>query len=154
MIDKQGNIDAIIINISKNISDRNSTARQFIRFCLVGSVGASINYGGFYLFYKIFSVYYVVSSLLGFLISAAVVFFINRQWTFCVNHGRITKQFAYFNLLIGFSAAANVCTIYFLTHFMNLIPEFSQLAAMVVTTIINFLGSKMWVFRLKEPQHA
>ena len=125
----------------------NNTIRQFFRFCAVGSLGASINFGVFYILFKVYSVHYIASSLIGFFVSAAIIFIFNRQWTFCVRHSHITKQFIYFNALIGFSFIANGSVIYFVTSHLHIIPEVSQLAAMVVTTIINFSGSKLWVFR-------
>jgi|TARA_B100001971_G_C18236784_1_gene567836 putative flippase GtrA len=130
-----------------NKISNNTTIRQFFRFCVVGSLGASINYCVFYILYKVNSIHYVVSSLIGFFVSATFIFIINRQWTFCVRHGHITKQFIYFNALIGFSFVVNGIVIYFFTKSLHIIPEVSQLAAMTVTTIINFSGSKIWVFR-------
>jgi len=90
---------------------------------------------------------YVVSSLIGFFFSATVIFIFNRQWTFMVRDGYITKQFINFNVLIGFSFVVNGIVIYFVTNYFNIIPEVSQLFAMAVTTIINFSGSKLWVFK-------
>ena len=130
-----------------NSISNNNTIRQFFRFCVVGSLGASINYFVFYILYKVSEVNYVVSSLIGFFFSATVIFIFNRQWTFMVRDGYITKQFINFNVLIGFSFVVNGIVIYFVTNYFNIIPEVSQLFAMAVTTIINFSGSKLWVFK-------
>jgi putative flippase GtrA len=113
----------------------------------VGFLGASVNYSTFYIFYKAFSVYYVISSLLGYFIAAVAIFFLNRSWTFNIRSGHISKQFVMFILLISFSFVANGVSIYFFTDIVGFRAEVSQLITMGITTTINFLGSKFWVFR-------
>ena len=122
--------------------------KQFAKFCFVGTFGALMNYGIFYLFYDVFSVYYVVSSLTGFFVSAVAVFVFNRSWTFQVRHGRISKQFVMFILLMSLSFVSGGVSIYLFTDKVGIRPEFSQLISMSITTAINFLGSKFWVFNI------
>jgi len=138
----------------KNISDNNNPIKQFFKFCLVGLFGSSVNYGTFYLLYKAFSIHYVVSSLIGYFLAAAAIFIFNRSWTFNIRHGHISRQFVMFVLLISFSFIANGLSVYFFTEIGKLRPEISQLFTMVITTTINFIGSKFWVFDEKRPQYA
>lgn len=142
-----GWIKSLVLISVRNLSDNNNPIKQLIKFCLVGCFGASINYGTFYLFYKLFSVHYIVSSLFGFFIAAVAIFTLNRQWTFYIKHGRISKQFVMFILLMCFSFGANGFSIYFFTDMIGFRPEISQLITMFITTTINFVGSKFWVFK-------
>lgn len=142
-----GYLGTIVLIALRNIHDNNNPIKQFIKFCTVGCLGASVNYGTFYLFYKAFSVYYVTSSLIGYFVAAGVIFLFNRQWTFNIRHGRVPKQLLKFVLLIGFSFAANGLSIFMLTDLCRIRAEISQLITMAITTMINFLGSKFWVFR-------
>jgi putative flippase GtrA len=43
--------------------------------------------------------------------------------------------------------AVNAGTIWLFTAVFHLIPELSQLIAIAISTLINFTGSKFWVFR-------
>lgn len=134
----------------KNISDNNNPIKQFFKFCFVGTFGSSINYGTFYLLYKAFSIYYAISSLIGYFLAAAAIFIFNRSWTFNIKHGHISRQFVMFILLISFSFLINGLSIYFFTDKAGFRPEISQVITMAITTTINFLGSKFWVFEKKN----
>lgn len=141
-----GYLKNILFISLRNLSDNNNPVKQFIKFCFVGTLGALINYSTFYLFYSVFSVYYVSSSLMGYFLAAAMIFLFNRTWTFNIKEGRMSKQFMLFVTLITFSFAVNGISIYLLTDALGLRPEISQLITMGITTAINFAGSKFWVF--------
>lgn len=143
----RGYLNNILKLSLRNISDNRNPIRQFIKFCLVGCFGASVNYGLFYLFYKWFAVHYVVASLCGYFVAAAAIFIFNHQWTFAVKQGRVSRQFIKFIILIIFSFLMNGLSIYLFTEGLHLRAEVSQLITMVITTIINFTGSKSWVFK-------
>jgi putative flippase GtrA len=51
--------------------------KQFFKFCLVGVVGATINYSIFFILFDIFGVYYIISSGTGFIISLIAAFSLN-----------------------------------------------------------------------------
>ena len=140
------NIMAISI---KNFNDEHNPIKQFAKFCVVGGFGASVNYGIFYLSYKFLNIHYVAASLSGFFIAAFAIFLFNREWTFQVRHGKISKQFAQFMALMVISFTANGLSIYLFTDIIGLRAEISQLLTMAITTMINFIGSKYWVFRHK-----
>lgn len=141
------NLQNIFLISIRNLSDKNNPIKQFIKFCLIGGVGAVIWYSTFYLLYKMFSVYYVISSLSGFFVAAFFGFVFNRNWTFNVKKECATKQFIQYILLISLSFTANALSIYFFTDILYIKVEISQLITMGVTTVINYTGSKYWVFK-------
>lgn len=146
-----GYLRNILLMTFKNTSDRNNIIKQFVRFCVVGGFGATLNYTLFYLFFKALSTNYMLSSIIGFFGSGAVIFLFSRQWTFNISHGHIPKQFLKLIFLALLSLVANCLTVYLLTDLVLLKPEISQLFAMTITTIINFFGSKLWVFKHPHP---
>lgn len=138
----------ILLISLRNISDNNNPIKQFIKFSLVGCLGVSINYGTFYLLYKAFSVYYVSSSMIGYFLAGIFIFNLNRQWTFKVKHGNFKKQYLKFFSLVIFTFILNAVSIFFLTEAVHFIPEISQIITIGITTCANFLGTKLWVFKI------
>ncbi len=139
-------VDRLSITL-RNISGNNNPIKQFIKFSFVGCLGISINYGTFYLLYKAFSVYYISSSLIGYILAGIVIFNLNRQWTFRVKHGDIKKQYLKYFSLISFTFILNGVSIFFLTEVLHFVPEISQVITMGITICANFLGTKLWVFK-------
>ncbi len=133
----------------KDISDDNNPIRQLIKFSIVGAFGASVSYSIFYLLYRAFSVNHVISSSIGYFLSAATIFLFNRQWTFNIKQGNVTKNFVMFMILMILSFIVNSVSIYFFTDVIKLKAELSQIITMTITTIVNFMGSKFWVFKQK-----
>jgi len=120
---------------------------KFLKFCLTGVLGVSISYGTFYFLLKFYSFHYLLASMSGIVIGSIVIFFINRQWTFNQKSGKINRQRNRFIILIATSYILNGCCIYFLTEFIQIIPEISQVFTIGVTTTYNFLLSNFWVFK-------
>ena len=103
----------------------------------------------FHLFYRAFSVHYVISSLVGFSVAGIFGFIANKVWTFNVRKGNSSKQLLRYIILVGFSFIASGLVIYILTDLIHIKADLSQLITMVVTAMINFLGCKCWVFRAR-----
>lgn len=131
----------------KNIKSENNPTNQFLKFGLVGILGVSTNYSIFYGLYKFFSVHYVLASSAGYLIAGAVIFSINRRWTFNIDHGKVSHQYVRFYLLVTTTFLLNGVSIHILTDIVKLIPEISQIFTVCLTIMCNFLGSKYWVFK-------
>ncbi len=142
-----GYVKNVFITSLRNLKDKKNPFHQFAKFCSVGLFGASVNYGTFYIFFKTLSGHYVTSSLIGYFSAAVVIFLLNRNWTFYSKDGHLSKQFVLFILLIAFSFFVNGVSIYFFTAIIGFIPELSQVITMGITTAINFVGSKFWVFK-------
>lgn len=123
------------------------TIKQLVKFCLVGCVGVLIQYSLFLLLYKVFSVYYVTSSVIGCFVGAMVIFHFNRRWTFSIQGGQVSKQFLKFIILMILSFIVNGVSIFLLTDVGHIKAEISQIITMGITASFNFTGSKFWVYR-------
>jgi putative flippase GtrA len=137
--------------------------RQLLRFLTTGILTNVVNYATFWLLLRGLGMYYIVASVVGFLAGFVVGFVVNRHWTFEAaaassrvgersterSRQRLTSsrtQLLRFLALNTFSLAVNAATIWLFTAVFHLIPELSQLIAIAISTLINFTGSKFWVF--------
>lgn len=121
--------------------------RQLVRFTLTGLLTNAVNYATFFVLLRSLNVFYVLASVIGFLAGFVVGFFVNRSWTFDATGDDGRSQLMRFFIVNMLSLGANAATIAFFTEVVNLAPEWSQLVAIGVSTIINFVGSKFWAFR-------
>ncbi len=124
-----------------------SAVRQFVQFCLVGVLGVSIQYGTFFALHRWGRLHYLVASTAGAVVGTIVIYFINRSWTFRVQSGGVLDQsLRYLGMIASFYAVNALC-MFVLTDVAGLRPELSQVITLGVTTLHNFLLSKLWVFR-------
>lgn len=85
-----------------------------------------------------------ISKLISYVAGAAVGFVINKLWTFQCRKFKGSEIFRYIVLYI-FSAIINSCVNRLVLWMFN-ISLLAFLAATAVSTVINFLGQKFWVF--------
>lgn len=119
--------------------------REFLRFCMVGVCNTLLNYGVFFLLFKIVGMYYLLSGALGFLAGAVLGFFLNRAFTF-------ETQVADYQLLIYvlinvLSLAVNVCIQGIVVNYFYFPEILSQCAGIVVTTFLNYFLLKKIIFK-------
>lgn len=89
-----------------------------------------------------------VAKAVSYISGATVGFIINKKWTFESKYFKISEVIKYV-VLYAFSAFANTVVNRLVLH---LIPSvsFAFLCATGVSTVINFLGQKFFVFSKKE----
>ena len=68
-----------------NIQVSEKIFHQTIKFCIVGVFGVFINYCIFILALVFLEIHYIIFSLLGYLLRAVPIFFLNRYWIFKSN---------------------------------------------------------------------
>jgi putative flippase GtrA len=124
-----------------NFTDR---SLQFFKFCLVGAVNTSVDLAVF-IFLTAWSVPMILAQGISYTCGLLNSFFMNRAWTF-KRRGQLAGQFARF-------LALNVVTLtltYGLLVLFHYYMAWSTLASKFVATgvglVLNFTGSRLWVF--------
>lgn len=129
------------------------TGNQFVRFALVGSSGVLVNLvvysGSIYLLY----VHYLLAATFSFIIAMSSNFFLNLRWTFKThNQGikAIRDQYLKYTMVTLISYTINIVVLWILVDFWIWHKVLAQLTAIFITTLSNFLGSKLWAFKLNS----
>src|SRR5574344_1817420 len=131
-----------------NIFFSQKTVVQFIKFGIVGLSNTIISY----LVYTIlvyFGVYYLISSIIGFIVSVLNSFFWNNKYIFIENK----SQSIFKSLLKTFASYAftglvlsNVL-LYTAVSFFNISKYIAPLISLGITVPLNFVLNKFWAFR-------
>ena len=129
----------------------NRSARQFAKFCIVGTFGVVVNL-------CVFSVFAVglgppLAASVSFGAAVCANYFWNRAWTFRHERGDIRWQGVRFLLTSIAALSVNVLILRGLLS-TDLTPVPAQAIAILAVAPLSFAGSKLWAFRLPEREGA
>jgi putative flippase GtrA len=121
---------------------------QLIKFCAVGASGYVVNLSVFAVCVEVLDLHHLVAATLAFVVAVTNNFWWNRHWTFRAGSGHAGFQAArFFTVSVAaFLFAALVLEL--LVSVVGLPKLLSQAIAIVVATPLNFIGNKMWSFRI------
>lgn len=100
------------------------------------------------------SAHYLTAQCLSYAAGTVNSYFVNKFWTFGDKSSRGGGQFVRFVLLNGTTLCVSLGLLYVLTDRLHLHPLAGKLLVTVVTVVINYAGSKLWVFRNARPLSA
>lgn len=118
---------------------------QFVKFAFVGLAGTGCHYIVFLALVLLLDVAAGPAAFVGAAVGACVVYVLNHRYTFASKsgHGQTLPRFAAMALL---GAVLNGFIVGWLTQ-LGFYPLFSQIVATVLILFINFVVSKLWIYR-------
>jgi putative flippase GtrA len=123
-------------------------SKEFIRFAIVGIANTLIHLTVLFILVNYFSVWYILSSFLAFLVAVTNSFILNTLWTFKKDlTEKTTSRSSQFFCISAIAAVLNLSFLYTFTEFFRLYYLFSQILAIALTLMINFIGNKFWTYR-------
>lgn len=126
------------------------SAYQFLRFCVIGSVGVVVNSVIMYLSYDLMGLHYVLASVMAFFVASLNNFLLNKKFTFQdKDYGlrALAKQYAKFLSVTLIGLGINLGVLMALVEFFGLYPVISNLVGVLFATVSNFLGNKFFAFK-------
>ncbi len=120
---------------------------KFLKFCIVGGIGVVINIGLLYTLTEYIGLFYLASSAIAIEISIISNFILNNFWTWKKSKTGFSKKFLQFNLVSIAALVINLAVLFTLTEIFELWYILSQLAGIVLATLINFYLNDKWTFK-------
>lgn len=122
---------------------------QLGKFCAVGGSGYVVNLCVFAVGVELLDAHNLVAASGAFVVAVLNNFWWNRHWTFRARSGRAGFQAARFFTVsvVAFLFAAGVLEL--LVSVAGLAELPAQAMAIVAATPLNFIGNKMWSFRIE-----
>jgi putative flippase GtrA len=127
---------------------------QLVRFALVGGVGFVINILVYAALVHGAGADYHVASVLAWLVAVLNNFVLNRHWTFDAGDGRAHFQAMRFLVVSLVALAANQLLLTVFVESAGIEKVAAQALAVVGSMPLNFLGNKLWSFRVDEAESA
>jgi dolichol-phosphate mannosyltransferase len=127
---------------------------QLVRFSIVGATGYVINLGVYSTLVAVAGVHYVPAAVLAFCVAVTNNFLLNRHWTFKATNGRATFQAPRFLTVSLVALGFNLLVLELLVGVLGVHKIAGQAAAILSATPLNFIGNKLWSFRLPARKGA
>ncbi|MBA2462843.1 MAG: GtrA family protein [Actinobacteria bacterium] len=121
---------------------------QLVRFCIVGTSGYVLNLAVFVLLLKGVGLHYLLAATGSFLVAVTNNYTWNRLWTFRGQRGHVAYQGLRFLVVSTIALGANLLLLHMLVQ-LGLAKVLAQAIAVILVTPLNFIGNKLWSFRLR-----
>jgi putative flippase GtrA len=120
---------------------------QFVKFGIVGVSNTLLAFAVYTLLLKVFGVWYVAASGIGFAVGAVNGFLLNRRWTFREHVGDALTPVRW-TVVQGCGLLANLGLVYLFVDGMGLDKLLGQACATAIVTVITFTVNRAWTFRM------
>ena len=121
---------------------------QLVRFCIVGTSGYVVNLAVFVALLKGLDLHYLLAATGSFLVAVTNNYTWNRVWTFRGQRGHVGYQGLRFLVVSVLALGANLLILHTLVQ-LGLPKVPAQAIAIILVTPLNFVGNKLWSFRLR-----
>ncbi|MFC1686328.1 GtrA family protein [Patescibacteria group bacterium] len=121
--------------------------KQFLKFCVVGTVGTAIDFGILYILVEYSNTWYLLAATISFVVAVINNYIFNKIWTFEDRDSSFVKQFAQFLVVSVVGLGLNILILYVLVEFAGMWYILAKVLATGVVLIWNFFANKYWTFR-------
>jgi dolichol-phosphate mannosyltransferase len=122
---------------------------QLGKFVAVGTSGYVVNLGVYSALVSGVGLHYLAAAVCSFLVAVTNNYTWNRLWTFRHQRGHVAYQGMRFLVVSVVALGANLLILHGLvTAGLGEIP--AQAIAIVLVTPLNFVGNKLWSFRMRS----
>ena len=121
---------------------------QLGKFLLVGLSGYVVNLAVFTFSLKVLSVHHIAAATIAFAVAVMNNFWWNRHWTFAAGTGHAGFQAARFFTVSVTAFLIQVGILELLVAGADMRKVLAQAISLAMATPVNFVGNKMWSFRL------
>jgi dolichol-phosphate mannosyltransferase len=121
---------------------------QLGKFLLVGLSGYAVNLAVFTFSLEVLSVHHLAAATLAFAVAVMNNFWWNRHWTFAARGGHAGFQAARFFAVSVMAFLIQVTILELLISSAGTPKVAAQAISLVLATPVNFIGNKLWSFRL------
>lgn len=126
---------------------RSQLLLQFVKFGIVGISNTLLTFAIYTLLLKVFGVWYLLASGIGFAAGAVNGFLLNRRWTFRGHVGDARTPLRW-TVVQSFGLALNEALLYLWVDGIGLDKLVGQAFAIAVVTTTTFLANRAWTFRM------
>src|SRR6202167_1165186 len=119
---------------------------QFVKFGIVGVSNTLIAFALYTLLLKVFGVWYVAASGIGFAVGAVNGFLLNRRWTFREHVGDALTPVRW-AIVQTCGLGLNLGLVYAFVHDASVDKLLAQAFATAAVTVSTFFANRAWTFR-------
>ncbi len=118
---------------------------QFFKFGVVGVIAFIVDYLSLYMLTEFLNVYYLISSIISFLLSIIVNYILSIKWVFDIKKKQSFKDVIIFTLLSAIGLLINLLVMYLSVEVLKIHYMIGKLIATFIVMIWNFVTRKMFL---------
>lgn len=122
---------------------------QFLKFGVVGVSNTLLAFATYTVLLKVFGVWYVAASGIGFAVGAVNGFLLNRRWTFREHSGDAFTPVRW-AIVQSCGLACNLGLVYLFVHDLGLDELVGQIPATAIVTVGTFTANRSWTFKVRD----
>ena len=122
------------------------SSRYLPRFLVVGLTSTALNYIVAMVLFYLLNIWITLSTIIGYLAGLSLGFYLNKTWTFEDTSKNNFKLILKYFFVYGISLFFAVLTVNFTIIIFNLPEYIAVIMSIIVSTILNYLGLRNWVF--------
>jgi putative flippase GtrA len=126
---------------------------QFVKFGIVGVSNTLLTFAVYTLLLKVFGVWYLAASAIGFVVGTINSFLLNRRWTFRGHVGDALTPVRW-GVVQCAGLGINEGLLYVFVHQAQVDKLLAQAFATAVVTVSTFFANREWTFRTRPPAVA
>ena len=120
---------------------------QFVKFGIVGVSNTLLTFAVYTLLLKVFGVWYLAASAIGFGVGAVNGFLLNRRWTFREHVGDALTPVRW-GVVQSCGLLVNLGLVYMFVALVGLDELVGQACATAIVVVGTFLANRAWTFRM------
>lgn len=120
---------------------------QFVKFGIVGISNTLLTFAVYTLLLKVFGVWYLAASAIGFVVGAVNGFLLNRRWTFRGHVGDALTPVRWM-VVQSCGLALNEGLLFLFVDDASLDKLLAQAFATAIVTVLTFFANRAWTFRM------
>ena len=121
--------------------------RELILYVVFGAFTFFVNVIVYFVFEDLLGVNYLISNIIAWFLSVLFAYVTNRIWVFESKSPNILKEMVLFFSGRIFSGVLDTALLYLFVDILTLGNTFSKIAVEIIITILNYLLSKLIVFK-------
>jgi putative flippase GtrA len=125
---------------------------QFVKFGIVGISNTLLTFVVYTILLKVFGVWYLAASAIGFIVGATNGFLLNRRWTFREHVGDALTPVRW-GIVQTSGLALNEGLLLLFVTVAHLDKLLAQACATVFVTVSTFFANRSWTFRVHHHEH-
>ncbi|MDO8561325.1 MAG: GtrA family protein [bacterium] len=136
------------MTILNQISEWAKRHGQIFKFLIAGGFAFAVNIVALYVFTDILHIYYLVSTVLAFLVAFSVSFTLQKFWTFQdASRGNLHVQLQLYLAMQIANVTLNTGLMYLFVEYLHIWYIFSQTIITLVLSVIIFVINKKYIFK-------
>lgn len=121
--------------------------RELVLYVIFGTFTFFVNLITYFLFQSVLGINYLISNILAWFFSVLFAYITNRIWVFESKSPNILKEASLFFGGRIFSGAVDTALMYLFIDVLTLGNAFSKIVVQVIVIILNYIFSKLIVFK-------